>query len=99
MTFIYKNYSFTVEPEKGNNVVLEKIRNTENGTVLEAMLEFFLWCLDNGIQYITIEDIKGRDRYSTVIKYMFENAPISKKMLLSKSFFINDGPVLRVKLY
>lgn len=81
-----KGYKFLVQFEKGNNVVMEKYRDSDI-TVIGAIKMFVEFCRSRGIEYLTVESRNGSGIYYKIAKRYFP---------LDEYFMDND--VLRIKL-
>ena len=97
METIVDGYKFVVEEKNANNIVLEKIE--EGGNVISAIKQFIIFLHKNQIQYITIYDCKGRDRYRNVLLHIYRNANNTERWLYDMATFIYDGDVIRCKIY
>lgn len=97
MNIIIDGYSFTIETRNANNVILEKVG--DGGNIISALKKFILLLHENKVEYLTIFDIKKRNRYVKVLRYIYENANDDEKALYNKASFIYDGDVLRCKVY
>ena len=98
METIIEGYKFTVEEKNANNIILEKVSET-GGNIISAIKRFIILLHKNKIQYITVYDCKGRDRYRKVLLHIYRNANNTEKWLLDMATFIYDGDVIRCKVY
>ena len=98
MSIIIDGYKFTVEENNANNIILEKVGETE-GNVISAIKQFIIFLHKNQIQYITIYDCKGRDRYRNVLLHIYRNANNTERWLLDMATFVYDGDVIRCRIY
>lgn len=98
METIIDGYKFVIETNNANNIVLEKVSETD-GNVIDAIKQFILFLHKNQIQYITIYDIKKRDRYRNVLLHIYRNANNIEKWLYDMATFIYDGDKIRCKMY
>ena len=97
MNILINGYSFTVEENNANNILLEKV--SDDGNVIDAIKQFIIFLHKNQIQYVTIYDIKKRDRYKNILLYIYKNANNTEKWLLDMATFVYDGDVIRCKMY
>ena len=97
METILGGYKFIIEPNNANNIILEKIEN--GGSITSAIKQFIIFLHKNQIQYITIYDCKGRDRYRNVLLHIYRNANNMEKWLYDMATFIYDEDKIRCKLY
>lgn len=97
MNILINGYSFTVEENNANNILLEKV--SDNGNIIDAIKQFIIFLHKNQIQYVTIYDIKKRDRYKNILLYIYKNANNTEKWLLDMATFVYDGDVIRCKVY
>lgn len=95
--YTFDNYKFIIETENANNILLEKVG--DGGNIIDAIKSFILFLHKNKVEYITIFDIKKRDRYIKVLRYIYNNANDDEKSLYNKSSFIYDGDKIRCKIY
>lgn len=96
------NYKFIIEVDKGFNVLLEETSNIHNDTLPSSILGFIEYLCEvcRDVQYIKIYDVKGKNRYSHLIKWIFDNkATHYQRWLLSRAHFIEDDGFLLVKVY
>lgn len=99
MEYTFDNYNFTIEENNANNIILEEINKQHNSTIIEAIKGFILFLHKKQIQYVTIYDIKKRDRYKNILFYIYKNANNTERWLYDMANFIYDGDVLRCKIY
>lgn len=97
MNILINGYSFTVEENNANNVLLEKV--SDDGNIIDAIKQFIIFLHKNQIQYVTIYDIKKRDRYKNILLYIYKNANNTEKWLYDMATFVYDGDVIRCKMY
>ena len=97
MEAIIDGYKFTVEENNANNIILEKV--TDGGNVISAIKQFILFLHKNKVQYVTIYDIKKKDRYRDILLYIYKNSNNAEKCLYNKATFVYDGEVIRCKVY
>ena len=97
MNILINGYSFTVEENNANNILLEKV--SDNGNIIDAIKQFIIFLHKNQIQYVTIYDIKKRDRYKNILLYIYKNANNTERWLLDMATFVYDGDVIRCKVY
>ena len=98
MSIIIGGYRFTVEENNANNIILEKVGETD-GNIIAAIKSFILVLHKNKVQYVTIYDIKKQDRYKNILLYIYKNANNTEKWLYDMATFIYDGDVIRCKVY
>ena len=98
MSIIIGGYRFTVEENNANNIILEKVGETD-GNIISAIKQFIIFLHKNQIQYITIYDCKGRDRYRNVLLHIYRNANNTEKWLYDMATFVYDVDVIRCKMY
>lgn len=99
MNVIIDGYSFTVEENNANNIILEKVNMQHSGNIIDAIKSFILFLHKMRIQYVTIYDIKKQDRYKNILLYIYKNANITERWLYDMATFVYDGDVLRCKIY
>ena len=99
MSIILGGYKFTVEENNANNIILEKVNMQHSGNIIDAIKSFILFLHKNKIQYVTIYDIKKRDRYKNILLYIYKKANNTERWLYDMATFIYDGDVLRCKIY
>ena len=97
MNILINGYSFTVEENNANNILLEKA--SDDGNIIDAIKNFIIFLHKNQIQYVTIYDIKKRDRYKNILLYIYKKANNTEKWLYNKATFVYDGDVIRCKVY
>ena len=97
MNILINGYSFTVEENNANNILLEKV--DDSGNIIDAIKQFIIFLHKKQIQYVTIYDCKKRDRYKNILLYIYKKANNTEKWLYSLSTFIYDGDVIRCKMY
>lgn len=97
MNILINGYSFTVEENNANNILLEKV--DDGGNIIDAIKQFIIFLHKNKVQYVTIYDCKKRDRYKNILLYIYKKANNTEKWLYSLSTFIYDGDVIRCKIY
>ena len=97
METIIHGYKFVIEANNANNIILEKIEN--GGNIISAIKQFIIFLQKNQIQYITIYDCKGRDRYRNVLLHIYRNANNTERWLLDMATFVYDGDVIRCRIY
>ena len=98
MSIIIGGYRFTVEENNANNIILEKVGETD-GNIIDAIKQFILFLHKNKVQYVTIYDIKKQDRYKNILLYIYKNANNTERWLYDMATFVNDGDVIRCKVY
>lgn len=98
MEVIIDNYKFTVEENNANNIVLEKV-GKDGGNIISAIKKFIIFLHMRQIQYVTIYDIKKRDRYKNILLYIYKNANNTEKCLYDMATFIYDEDKIRCKVY
>lgn len=97
MNILINGYSFTVEENNANNILLEKV--SDDGNIIDAIKQFIIFLHKNQIQYVTIYDIKKRDRYKNILLYIYKNANNIERWLLDMATFVYDGDVIRCRIY
>ena len=97
MNILINGYSFTVEENNANNILLEKV--SDDGNIIDAIKQFIIFLHKNQIQYVTIYDIKKRDRYKNILFYIYKKANNTEKWLLDMATFVYDGDVIRCRIY
>ena len=97
MNILINGYSFTVEENNANNILLEKV--SDGGNIIDAIKQFILFLHKNKVQYVTIFDIKKQDRYKNILLYIYKNANNTEKWLYDMATFVYDGDVIRCKIY
>lgn len=99
MSIILGGYSFTVEENNANNIILEKVDIQHSGNIINAIKSFILFLHKKRIQYVTIFDSKKRDRYRNILLYIYKNANNTEKWLYDMATFVYDGDRIRCKIY
>ena len=99
MNIIIDGYSFTVEENNANNILLEKVSSKYSGNIINAIKSFILFLHKNKVQYVTIFDSKKRDRYRNILLYIYKNANNTEKWLYDMASFVYDGDRIRCKIY
>ena len=97
MNILINGYSFTVEENNANNILLEKV--SDGGNIIDAIKQFIIFLHKNQIQYVTIYDCKKQDRYKNILLYIYKKADNTEKWLYDMATFIYDGDVIRCKVY
>ena len=97
MSIIIDGYKFVIETSNANNILLEKI--SSGGNVIEAIKKFITFLHKNKVQYVTVYDIKKRDRYKNILLYIYKKANDDERRLYDKATFIHDRDVIRCKIY
>ena len=97
MNILIDGYSFTVEENNANNILLEKV--DDSGNIIDAIKQFIVFLHKKQIQYVTIYDCKKRDRYKNILLYIYKKANNTEKWLYDMATFIYDGDVIRCKMY
>ena len=97
MNILINGYSFTVEENNANNILLEKV--SDGGNIIDAIKQFIMFLHKNQIQYVTIYDCKKQDRYRDILLYIYKNANNTEKWLYDMATFIYDGDVIRCRVY
>ena len=97
METIIDGYKFTVEKNNANNIILEKV--ADGGNIISAIKQFIIFLHKNKVRYVTIYDCKKRDRYRNILLYIYKNANNTEKWLYDMATFVNDGDVIRCKVY
>ena len=98
METIIDGYKFVVETNNANNIILEKVGETD-GNIIAAIKSFILFLHKKQIQYVTIYDCKGRDRYKNILLYIYKKANNTEKWLLDMATFVYDEDKIRCKIY
>ena len=98
MEAIIDGYRFIVEENNANNIILEKVGETD-GNIIDAIKQFIIFLHKNKVQYVTIYDSKKRDRYRNILFYIYKNANNAERCLYNKATFVNDGDVIRCRIY
>lgn len=97
MNILINGYSFTVEENNANNILLEKV--SDGGNIIDAIKQFIIFLHKNQIQYVTIYDCKKQDRYRDILLHIYKNANNTEKWLYDMATFVYDGDVIRCKMY
>ena len=97
MNILIDGYSFTVEENNANNILLEKV--SDSGNIIDAIKQFIIFLHKNKVQYVTIYDCKKQDRYKNILLYIYKNANNTEKWLYDMATFVYDGDVIRCKMY
>ena len=97
METIIEGYRFTVEENNANNIILEKV--ADGGNIIAAIKSFVLFLHKKQVQYITIYDCKGRDRYRNILLYIYRNSNNMERWLYDMATFIYDEDKIRCKIY
>lgn len=97
MNILINGYSFTVEENNANNILLEKV--SDDGNIIDAIKQFIIFLHKNQIQYVTIYDCKKHDRYRDILLHIYRNANNTEKWLYDMATFVYDGDVIRCKIY
>jgi len=97
MNILINGYSFTVEENNANNILLEKV--DDSGNIIDAIKQFIIFLHKKQIQYVTIYDCKKRDRYKNILLYIYKKADNTEKWLYDMATFIYDGDVIRCRIY
>lgn len=98
METVIDGYKFVIETNNANNIVLEKVGETDEN-IISAIKQFILFLHKKQIQYITIYDIKKRDRYRNVLLHIYRNANNTEKWLYDMATFVYDEDKIRCKVY
>ena len=97
MSILINGYSFTVEENNANNILLEKV--DDSGNIIDAIKQFIIFLHKKQIQYVTIYDCKKRDRYKNILLYIYKKANNTEKWLYDMATFMYDGDVIRCRIY
>ena len=97
MSILINGYSFTVEENNANNILLEKV--DDSGNIIDAIKQFIIFLHKKQIQYVTIYDCKKRDRYKNILLYIYKKADNTEKWLYDMVTFMYDGDVIRCRIY
>ena len=97
MNILINGYSFTVEENNANNILLEKV--SDGGNIIDAIKQFIIFLHKNKVQYVTIYDCKKQDRYKNILLYIYKNANNTEKWLYDMATFVYDGDVIRCRIY
>lgn len=98
METIIDGYRFIVEENNANNIILEKVGETD-GNIIDAIKQFILFLHKKQIQYVTIYDCKKRDRYRNILLYIYKNANDTDRCLLDMATFVYDEDKIRCRIY
>ena len=98
MEVVLNGYKFVIETNNANNIILEKVGETD-GNIIDAIKHFIIFLRKNQIQYVTIYDCKGRDRYRNVLLHIYKNANNMERWLYDMATFVYDEDKIRCKLY
>ena len=98
MSIIIGGYRFTVEENNANNIILEKVGETDVN-IIDAIKSFILFLHKKQIQYVTIYDCKKRDRYKNILLYIYKKANNTERWLLDMATFVYDEDKIRCKVY
>ena len=97
MNILINGYSFIVEENNANNILLEKV--DDSGNIIDAIKQFIIFLHKNQIQYVTIYDCKKKDRYKNILLYIYKKANNTEKWLYDMATFVYDGDRIRCKIY
>lgn len=97
METIIDGYKFTIEEHNANNIILEKVE--DGGNIISAIKSFIIFLHKKQIQYVTIYDIKKKDRYRDILLHIYRNANNIEKWLYDMANFIYDEDKIRCKVY
>lgn len=97
METIIDGYKFVIETHNANNILLEKVG--DGGNIISAIKSLIIFLHKNKVQYVTIYDCKGRDRYRNILLHIYKNANNTERWLYDMATFIYDGDVVRCKIY
>lgn len=98
MSIVIDGYKFTVEEKNANNIILEKVGETD-GNIISALKKFIIFLHKNQIRYVTIYDCKKRDRYKNILLYIYKKANNTEKWLYNKATFVYDEDKIRCRIY
>lgn len=98
-TITIDGYTFTIEKDNANNIILEEAIDMHTGNIISAIKHFIIFLHKNQIQFVTIYDSKLRDRYKNILLYIYKKASPTEKWLYDMASFIYDGDCLRCKIY
>ena len=98
MEVILDGYKFVIETNNANNIILEKVGETD-GNIISAIKQFILFLHKKQVQYVTIYDIKKRDRYKNILLYIYKKANNTEKWLYDMATFVYDEDKIRCKVY
>lgn len=99
MEYIFDNYKFIVEENNCNNILLEKLNDKHQYSIITAIKKFILFLYKNKIQYVIIYDVALRDRYAKILKYIYKKSNNTERWLYSLATFINDENRIVCKLW
>lgn len=99
MEYIFDNYKFIVEENNCNNILLEKLSDKHQYSIITAIKKFILFLHKNKIQYVVIYDVALRDRYTKILKYIYKKSNNTERWLYSLATFVNDGDNIICKVY
>ena len=99
MNILINGYSFTVEENNANNIILEKTNMQHSGNIIDAIKQFIIFLHKKQIQYVTIYDCKKQDRYRDILLHIYKKADNTEKWLYDMATFVYDGDVIRCKMY
>lgn len=99
MNTIIDGYNFTIEENNANNILLEEVIHLHSGSVIDAIKKFIIFLHKNRVQFVTIYDVKNRDRYKDILLYIYKKANNTERWLYDQASFIYDGDCLRCKIY
>lgn len=99
MEYIFDNYKFIVEENNCNNILLEKLNDKHQYSIITAIKKFILFLHKKQIQYVVIYDVALRDRYSKILKYIYKKSNNTERWLYSLATFVNDGDNIICKIY
>ena len=97
MNILIDGYSFTVEENNANNILLEKV--DDSGNIIDAIKQFIIFLHKKQIQYVTIYDCKKQDRYKNILLYIYKKANNTERWLLDMATFVYDEDKIRCKIY
>ena len=97
MNILINGYSFTVEENNANNILLEKV--DDSGNIIDAIKKFIIFLHKKQIQYVTIYDCKKQDRYKNILLYIYKKANNTERWLYDMATFVYDGDVIRCRIY
>ena len=99
METIIDGYKFTIEEKNANNIILENVNMKHSGNIIDAIKQFIIFLHRKQIQYVTIYDIKKRDRYKNILFYIYKKANNTERWLLNMATFVYDEDKIRCKIY
>ena len=97
MNILINGYKFVIETNNANNILLEKVN--DGGDIISAIKQFIIFLHRKQVQYVTIYDCKGRDRYRNVLLHIYKNANTTERWLYDMATFIYDEDKIRCKIY